>query len=98
MATRNFEIFHVALVHMVDPLSIPLLTFHTIDWFSGQRVMRVKKAPPVCAVGALPLPVNPIMVCPFPTSMVVEDLLLAVPEAVYSVVGLVFRDLRHQMM
>ena len=76
VATRNVEILHVALVHMVDPLSIPLLTFQSIDWFS----------------------VNPIMVCPFPTRMVVEDLLMAVPEAVYSVAGLVFRDLRHLMM
>ena len=75
MATRNFEIFHVALVHMVDPLSIPLLTFHTIDWFSGQRVMRVKKAPPACAVGALS---TPNFAGPFPTFILVEDFALCV--------------------
>ena len=78
--------------------SPPSLHFQPSIGFRAESDACQGSAPPACAVGALPLPINPITVCPFPTSMVVEDLLMVVPEAVYSVVGLVFRDVRHLMM
>ena len=52
----------------------------------GQEVV-----PPAIADGSLPHSGNTPVACIFPTSMVVEDLALSVPEAVISVAGTVFR-------